>query len=113
MYHEIDRYLINTSQNGMLLVFDLRQTREPVKSLDGVTCNPIHSLYSISPTSALSSGVRTILTASAVGVCEWNFGGVDERYSYLLCFTSCVNVRGLATSFFHIYGIYFQDFNWL
>lgn len=66
-------------QNGMLLVFDLRQTRGPVKSLDGLTCNPIHSLYSISPKSALSLDVRTILTASSVGVCEWNFGGFDER----------------------------------
>ncbi|KAL8125996.1 hypothetical protein AgCh_013331 [Apium graveolens] len=66
-------------QNGMLLLFDLRQTREPVKSLDGLTCNPVHSLYSISPISTLSPGVRTILTASSVGVCEWNFGGVDER----------------------------------
>lgn len=93
MYHEIDQYLINISQNGMLLVFDLRQTRGPVKSLDGLTCNPIHSLYSISPKSALSLDVRTILTASSVGVCEWNFGGFDERYSYLLCFTLCINVR--------------------
>lgn len=77
----------------MLLVFDMRQTREPVKSLSGLTCNPIHSLYSISPNSALSSGVRTILTASSVGVCEWNFGGVEKRYSYFLCITFCINLK--------------------
>lgn len=66
-------------QNGMLLVFDMRQTRGPVESLAGLTCNPVHSLHSLSPNSALSSGVRTLLTASSVGLCEWNTGGVEER----------------------------------
>ncbi|KAL1822696.1 hypothetical protein ACET3Z_009474 [Daucus carota] len=72
-------YAYSGLQNGMLLVFDMRQTREPVKSLAGITCNPIHSLYSVSPESPSPSGVRTILTASSIGTCEWNFGGVDER----------------------------------
>lgn len=69
-------------------MFDMRQTREPVKCLAGITCNPIHSLYSVSSESPSSSGVRTILTASSVGACEWNFGGVDERYFFFSSYVS-------------------------
>lgn len=66
-------------QNGTLLVFDMRQTLRPVESVVGLTCNPIHSMYSLVPDSTLPSGVRSLLTASSSGLCQWNFGAIEER----------------------------------
>ncbi|KAA8518707.1 hypothetical protein F0562_016519 [Nyssa sinensis] len=72
-------YLYAGLQNGMLLVFDMRQTTRPVESLIGLTGNLIHTIHSLSPDLTVRSGVRTLLTASSVGLCEWNFGGIEER----------------------------------
>ena len=66
-------------QNGMLMVFDMRQTARPMAEIIGPTGNPIHTIYSVLHNSTLPSGVRTLLSASSVGLCQWNFGGSDER----------------------------------
>ncbi|KAK3036370.1 hypothetical protein RJ639_032139 [Escallonia herrerae] len=76
-------YVYTGLQNGMVLAFDMRQTRRPVESVAGLTCNPIHTLHSLSPDPTVPSGVRTILSASSVGLCEWNFG-VSEQRPYLV-----------------------------
>ncbi|KAM7263937.1 hypothetical protein ACFE04_001620 [Oxalis oulophora] len=65
-------------QNGMLMVFDTRQTRGPMESMMGHTCNPIHSVHSVSRDPA-SPGIPTVLSASSIGVCEWNIGSGEER----------------------------------
>ncbi|ESW34775.1 hypothetical protein PHAVU_001G180000 [Phaseolus vulgaris] len=65
-------------QNGSVLVFDMRQTVGPVKSLVGLTNNPVHTVNSLAQTSSLSSGVKTILSASAFGLCQWNIDS-EER----------------------------------
>lgn len=59
-------------------MFDMRQTVRPLESLFGPSCNPIHTIHSLP-----RSGVRALLSASSFGVCEWNFGGCEER-SYLV-----------------------------
>ncbi|KAL5981801.1 hypothetical protein ACLOJK_015866 [Asimina triloba] len=67
-------------QNGMLMVFDLRQTVGPVMSTSGLTSHPIHSIQSVVDDGLQSSfsGNRTLLTASSIGPCQWNVGGGDE-----------------------------------
>ncbi|XP_057478678.1 uncharacterized protein LOC130766025 [Actinidia eriantha] len=74
-------YVYTGLQNGKLLVFDMRQTLRPLGSFDGLTCNPIHTVHSLLPDLTLPSGVRSLLTASSVGLCHWNFGGNEERPS--------------------------------
>ncbi|OIV92371.1 hypothetical protein TanjilG_09969 [Lupinus angustifolius] len=66
-------YLYAGLQNGCVSVFDMRQTVGPVKSLFGLTSNPVHTLQSLGQTSSLSAGGRTILSAAAIGVSQWNF----------------------------------------
>lgn len=71
-------YMYAGLQNGMVLQFDRRQTTRPVESITGLTGNPVHTVCSLSdPT--LGAGVRSILSASSVGLCHWNFGRSDER----------------------------------
>ncbi|KAL5740857.1 hypothetical protein ACOSQ2_030037 [Xanthoceras sorbifolium] len=76
-------YLYAGLQNGMILVFDMRQTTRPVESLKGPTCNPIHTIHSLLHDSTFPSGVRTLLSASSVGVQHWDFGDAEMR-SYLV-----------------------------
>ncbi|KAL8245791.1 hypothetical protein R6Q59_007007 [Mikania micrantha] len=64
-------------QNGMVLSFDMRQTNMPLESRSGMSCNPVHTLISVAPDSSSSS--RTLLTASQIGICEWNIGSGEER----------------------------------
>ena len=66
-------------QNGMLMVFDMRQTARPMAEISGPTSNPIHTIHSVLHNSTLPSGVSTLLSASSVGLCQWNFGGSEER----------------------------------
>ncbi|WCJ34519.1 Transducin/WD40 repeat-like superfamily protein [Euphorbia peplus] len=68
-------------QNGSLLAFDVRQTGSPLESRPGLTRNPIHTLRSIQSTS--SSGVRTLLSASSIGISKWSFGHSEERPSLI------------------------------
>ncbi|XP_052174977.1 uncharacterized protein LOC127789921 isoform X2 [Diospyros lotus] len=72
-------YAYTGLQNGMVMVFDMRQTVRPVESMVGLTCNPIHTVHSLSPELSFLSGVRSLLTASSVGLCHWNFGSSEER----------------------------------
>ncbi|KAJ7976907.1 E3 ubiquitin-protein ligase RFWD3 [Quillaja saponaria] len=71
-------YIYAGLQNGSLLAFDIRQTMGPLKTFNGLTCNPVHSLQSLVQDSTLPSGVRTVLSASAIGPCQWNFGGAEQ-----------------------------------
>ncbi|KAK6147061.1 hypothetical protein DH2020_017973 [Rehmannia glutinosa] len=67
------------TKNGTVLQFDMRYTMRHVECSTGLTCNPIHTLHSLSPDSSLRSGMRSVLTASSLGLCQWNFGGGEER----------------------------------
>ncbi|XP_018842654.2 E3 ubiquitin-protein ligase RFWD3 [Juglans regia] len=71
-------YIYAGLQNGSLLVFDVRQTVRPVNSLKGLTCNPVHTIHSLLHSSTLLPGVRSVLSASSIGLCHWNFGGAEE-----------------------------------
>ncbi|XP_075489980.1 uncharacterized protein LOC142528735 isoform X1 [Primulina tabacum] len=66
-------------QNGTVLQFDTRHTSRHVESLTGLTGNPIHTVQSLSPDPILGSGVRSVLSASSLGLCHWNFGSNEER----------------------------------
>uniref|UniRef100_A0A0R0KUV1 RING-type E3 ubiquitin transferase n=1 Tax=Glycine max TaxID=3847 RepID=A0A0R0KUV1_SOYBN len=74
-------YIYAGLQNGSVLVFDMRQTAGPMKSLVGLTSNPVHTVHALAQTSSLSSGVKTILSASAVGLCQWNIDS-EERWTW-------------------------------
>ncbi|GER54283.1 transducin/WD40 repeat-like superfamily protein [Striga asiatica] len=81
-------YVYTGLQNGTVLQFDVRHTTRYVESLNGLTCNPVHSLYSLSPSSSRSSSTRNvltknILTASSLGLCQWDFG-VNQERPYLI-----------------------------
>ncbi|CAK7343198.1 unnamed protein product [Dovyalis caffra] len=65
--------------NGSLLVFDMRRTAGPVESRLGLTTNPIHTVHSLKHISTLPSGVKAVVSASSIGMCQWNFGGEEER----------------------------------
>ncbi|XP_077220687.1 uncharacterized protein LOC143854547 isoform X2 [Tasmannia lanceolata] len=67
-------------QNGMLIGFDLRQTSRPMESISGLTSHPVHTIHSLvdNGVHSLPYAVRTILSASSTGPCQWNIG-VGER----------------------------------
>lgn len=65
-------YIYAGLQNGSIMVFDLRQTSGPVKSLFGLSNKPVHTVQSLAQTLCLPSGARTILSASSGGICQWN-----------------------------------------
>ncbi|XP_027351606.1 E3 ubiquitin-protein ligase RFWD3 isoform X2 [Abrus precatorius] len=71
-------YIYAGLQNGSVLVFDMRQTAGPMKCLVGLTNNPVHTVQSLAQTSGFPSGVKTILSASAIGICQWNVDS-EER----------------------------------
>nr|CAD1835159.1 unnamed protein product [Ananas comosus var. bracteatus] len=62
-------------QNGMLLVFDVRQTAVPMHSMDGLSMHPIHTIHSI----VHENGMKKVLTASSVGTCLWDINSSGER----------------------------------
>lgn len=72
-------YIYAGLQNGILVQFDMRQTMKPVESINGLTDNPIHTVYSLSAGSTVSCGVKGVLTASSVGLCHWDFGRSGRR----------------------------------
>ncbi|KAJ6331264.1 hypothetical protein OIU76_009773 [Salix suchowensis] len=72
-------YVYAGLQNGSLMVFDMRMTGSPVESRLGHTNNPIHTVQSLQHISTLPSGVKTVVSASSIGMCQWNFGGEEER----------------------------------
>ncbi|XP_073150796.1 uncharacterized protein [Henckelia pumila] len=72
-------YVYAGLQNGTVLQFDMRLTSRHVESLTGLTGNPIHTVHSLSPDPSLKFGVKSVLTASSLGLCHWNFGSYEER----------------------------------
>ncbi|KAJ4977806.1 hypothetical protein NE237_008586 [Protea cynaroides] len=68
-------------QNGMILVFDTRQTTGPIESIRELSSHPVHTIYSLGHDSTVPSGGRTLLSASSVGPCIWNTGVVGHRPS--------------------------------
>ncbi|VVB13062.1 unnamed protein product [Arabis nemorensis] len=68
-------------QNGMVLVFDMRQTIRPFASLTGLRSNPVHTIHHLSPDSTPTSDVRSLLSASSIGLCQWNITGSEGRPS--------------------------------
>lgn len=64
----------------MVMEFDRRQTVKPVESMNGLAAKPIHTVHSVLNNPVTGSGLRrSILTASSVGLCHWNFGCSEER----------------------------------
>ncbi|XP_042389272.1 E3 ubiquitin-protein ligase RFWD3-like isoform X2 [Zingiber officinale] len=57
-------------QNGMLLVFDIRQTSEPMQLIEGLTSHPVHSVDSV----VLNDGSGRVFSASSSGPCVWEVG---------------------------------------
>ncbi|KAJ6993320.1 E3 ubiquitin-protein ligase RFWD3 [Populus alba x Populus x berolinensis] len=94
-------YVYAGLQNGSLLVFDMRITGSPVESRLGHTTDPIHTVQSLQHISTLPSGVKTVVSASSVGMCQWNFGCEEER-PFLIPETTnqgvCVSLAYCASS---------------
>ncbi|CAN0926945.1 E3 ubiquitin-protein ligase RFWD3 [Linum grandiflorum] len=68
-------------QNGMLLAFDIRQTAKPLEYRQGLSTNPIHTIHSLEFNGSLPPNVRAMLSASSLGICQWNFESAEERPS--------------------------------
>ncbi|CAG7891150.1 unnamed protein product [Brassica rapa] len=68
-------------QNGMVLVFDMRQTMGPLASLAGLTSNPVHTIHHLSANSTPTTDVCSLLSASSIGLCQWNINGSEGRPS--------------------------------
>ncbi|XP_044449808.1 E3 ubiquitin-protein ligase RFWD3 isoform X2 [Triticum aestivum] len=66
-------------QNGMLLVFDTRQTKGPLHSLSGLSTNPVHTIHSVVD----DSGSMKIISASSIGPCIWDVDGTETRPNLL------------------------------
>ncbi|KAG1355004.1 putative E3 ubiquitin-protein ligase RFWD3 [Cocos nucifera] len=66
-------------QNGMLLVFDVRQTAQPMISVVGLSRHPVHTVHSI----GLDNGAKKVLTASSLGPCIWEIVGSSGRPTLL------------------------------
>ncbi|XP_026439604.1 uncharacterized protein LOC113338388 isoform X2 [Papaver somniferum] len=74
-----EHHMYTGLQNGMLLLFDMRQTSGPVESMNGLTSHPIHTVHSFTDNSPLHNGGRSVLTASSIGPCVWKTGIPGER----------------------------------
>ncbi|VAH05981.1 unnamed protein product [Triticum turgidum subsp. durum] len=66
-------------QNGMLLVFDTRQTKGPLHSLSGLSTNPVHTIHSVVD----DNGSTNIISASSIGPCIWDVDGNENRPNLL------------------------------
>ncbi|KAG6469015.1 hypothetical protein ZIOFF_073712 [Zingiber officinale] len=58
------------SQNGMLLVFDICQTSEPMQLIEGLTSHPVHFVDFV----VLNDGSGRVFSASSSGPCVWEVG---------------------------------------
>ncbi|KAI3908349.1 hypothetical protein MKX01_027371 [Papaver californicum] len=74
-----EHHMYTGLQNGMLLLFDMRQTSGPVESMNGLTSHPVHTIHSLPDNSPLHNGGRSVLTASSIGPCVWKTGHTGER----------------------------------
>eukprot|EP00258_Populus_trichocarpa_P009676 XP_002316395.1 E3 ubiquitin-protein ligase RFWD3 isoform X2 [Populus trichocarpa] len=65
-------YVYAGLQNGMLLVFDMRGTLNPLQSMVGPVLGPIHTMHPLAQNPVLGSNSQKLLTASSLGPCVWN-----------------------------------------
>ncbi|KAH8497351.1 hypothetical protein H0E87_019864 [Populus deltoides] len=65
-------YVYAGLQNGMLLVFDMRGTLNPLQSMVGPVPGPIHTMHPLAQNPVLGSNSQKLLTASSLGPCVWN-----------------------------------------
>nr|CAB3500238.1 unnamed protein product [Digitaria exilis] len=65
--------------NGMLLVFDVRQTSAPLHSMTGLSTHPVHTIHS----AVDDSGSRKVFSASSIGPCIWDVDGSTDRPNLL------------------------------
>lgn len=66
-------------QNGMLLVFDTRQTKAPLHSLTGLSTHPVHTIHAVVD----CSGSTKVISASSIGPCIWDVDGSENRPNLL------------------------------
>ncbi|XP_057979214.1 uncharacterized protein LOC131165423 isoform X2 [Malania oleifera] len=66
-------------QNGMLLVFDMRQSGRLLGSMCGLATHPIHTIHSLLHNPAHGCIDRKLLTAASIGPCVWNTSCHRER----------------------------------
>ncbi|CAH9063042.1 unnamed protein product [Cuscuta epithymum] len=77
-------YIYAGLQNGMIMEFDRRQTMRSVECIEGLAVKPIHTMHSVLNSPERGSGSRrSILSASSVGLCHWNFGCNGQRPSLI------------------------------
>ncbi|KAL6847591.1 hypothetical protein ACP4OV_022617 [Aristida adscensionis] len=84
-------------QNGMLLVFDIRQTARPLHSMAGLSAHPVHTLHSVID----SNGSRKVFSASAIGPCMWDADGNQSRPNLLTGMENqrvCISLACIPTS---------------
>ncbi|CAL4923649.1 unnamed protein product [Urochloa decumbens] len=77
--HTSSTHLYAGLQNGMLLVFDIRQTSSPLHSMTGLSTHPVHTIHS----AVDGSGSRKVFSASSIGPCIWDVDGSEDRPNLL------------------------------
>ncbi|CAN6288886.1 unnamed protein product [Urochloa humidicola] len=77
--HTNSTHLYAGLQNGMLLVFDIRQTSAPLHSMTGLSTHPVHTIHS----AVDGSGSRKVFSASSIGPCIWDVDGSEDRPNLL------------------------------
>ncbi|KAL6642752.1 hypothetical protein ACP70R_020933 [Stipagrostis hirtigluma subsp. patula] len=77
--HTSSTHIYAGLQNGMLLVFDIRQTSAPLHSMTGLSTHPVHTIHS----AVDDSGSRKVLSASSIGPCIWDVDGSENRPNLL------------------------------
>ncbi|KAJ3681903.1 hypothetical protein LUZ60_014476 [Juncus effusus] len=80
-------------QNGKLLVFDVRQTAQPLHSLEGLSTQPVHTVHTLNNNN--NTGIRKVLTASSAGPCVWD---VDNPNSEGPTLIPGLNNQGICIS---------------
>jgi len=77
--HTSSTYIYTGLQNGMLLVFDIRQTLAPLHCMLGLSTHPVHTIHSIVD----GNGSRKVFSASSIGPCIWDVDGGEDRPNLL------------------------------
>ncbi|KAJ1296387.1 hypothetical protein BS78_01G296400 [Paspalum vaginatum] len=75
--HTSSTHIYAGLQNGMLLVFDIRQTSAPLHSMTGLSTHPVHTIHS----AVDDTGSRKVFSASSIGPCIWDVS--ENRLSLL------------------------------
>ncbi|XP_071711210.1 uncharacterized protein [Rutidosis leptorrhynchoides] len=72
-------YMYAGLQNGMLLVYDMRNTVHPVQSVSGLDSSPMHTIHPFEHDTSRSQTMTQLLTAAFTGPCSWNINSAMER----------------------------------